>query len=74
MPESKSFLQSKTFLGLAVALLPTILGLFGLHISDAAGFAAGAQESVDAIVTLVGGAVAAYGRVKATASLVVKKE
>ena len=72
MNETKSLLQSKTLWGLVISLLPTVLGLFHLHVTDAAAFAAGAQDIVDTVVTLGGAVFAAYGRIKATAALVVK--
>lgn len=69
---TKSFLASKTIWGVLVAALPAIIGLFGLHITDVGTFTAGAQQNVDEITTLVGSALAVYGRLKATAILVVK--
>lgn len=71
--ETKSFLTSKTLWGVLIAALPTIAGLFGYHVTDAAAFASGAQESVDGLLTLIGSALAIWGRVTATAKLVVKK-
>ncbi len=69
---AKSFLASKTLWGVLVAALPAILGLFGLHITDVGTFTAAVQQNVDEITTLAGSAFAVYGRVKATANLVVK--
>jgi hypothetical protein len=70
--ETKSLFASKTLWGVLIAALPTVLGLFKLHITDVAAFTAGAQEIVDTVLTLSGLIFAAYGRVTATASLVVK--
>ena len=69
---TKSFLTSKTLWGILLATLPTILGFFGYHITDLGTFTAEAQAVVDQVTTLGGGALAVYGRVKATAALVVK--
>lgn len=72
-PETKSILASKTLWGVLIAALPTVLGLFGLHVTDAAQFTADAGQIVDQVITLAGSVLAVYGRVKATAALVVKK-
>ena len=71
-PEIKSMFVSKTLWGIVIAALPSVLGMFHLHITDAAAFAAGAQDVVDTIITLSGSVFAAYGRFKATTALVVK--
>lgn len=71
-PEIKSMFASKTLWGIIIASLPSVLGMFHLHITDTAAFAAGAQDMVDTIITLSGSVFAAYGRFKATTSLVVK--
>jgi hypothetical protein len=70
---TKSILASKTLWGVVIAALPSIAALLGYQISDVAGFTSGANEAVDALITLAGSVLAIYGRVKATASLVVKK-
>lgn len=71
-PEIKSIFLSKTLWGVLVAALPTVLGLFGYKVADVAAFSAGADSLVDSGITLAGLALAAYGRFKATAALVVK--
>ena len=71
-PEIKSVFASKTVWGIVIAALPTVLGLFHFKITDAAAFAAGSSDLVDGITTLVGSALAIYGRFKATSALVVK--
>lgn len=72
--ETKSLLASKTLWGVLIAALPTLANALGYKIADAASFTSGATELVDAVITLVGSALAVYGRVRATASLVAKKE
>ena len=67
-------LKSKTVWGVVIAALPALLGLFNVQISDIPAFTAGATETVDGLVTLVGSAIAIYGRAVATAGLVSKKE
>ncbi len=69
---SKSFLTSKTLWGVLIAALPTLLGLFHLHITDVGTFTTNVQDIVDQVTTLGGSALAVYGRVKATTALVVK--
>jgi len=71
-PEIKSMFVSKTLWGIVIAALPSVLGMFNLHITDTVAFAAGAQDIVDTIITLSGSVFAAYGRFKATTALVVK--
>jgi hypothetical protein len=71
-PEIKSIFASKTMWGILITALPTVLGLFKLHVTDVAAFTAGAQELVDVAITLGGALFAAYGRLKATSALVVK--
>lgn len=71
--ETKSLFASKTIIGVVIAALPTILGLFGFQVSDVAAFTAGSEDAVNSVMTLVGSALAVYGRAKATAKLVVKK-
>lgn len=72
--DTKSLFQSKTIIGVVIAALPAVAGLLGYKVSDVAAFTSGAEEAVAAIITLVGSAVAIYGRLKATSKLVVKKE
>lgn len=71
-PEIKNMFASKTLWGIVIAALPTVLGLFGFKITDAAAFAAGSEQLIDGVTTLVGSALAVYGRFKATTALVVK--
>lgn len=60
--EVKSFIQSRTIWG-------AFLAVFGAAMS-AAGFDTGSLNGLDGeIVTIVGGALAAYGRVKAVKKL-----
>lgn len=62
MSEFKSFLQSRTIWG-------AILAMVGAGLSGA-GFDTGSLNGLDGeIVTIVGGALAAYGRVKAVKKL-----
>lgn len=74
MNETKSILSSKTIWGVVIAALPTVLGLFHLRIADLSAFTSGATEIVDTVITLAGAVFAAYGRIKATAALVTKKD
>lgn len=56
--EVKSFLQSRTIWGAILAVVGAVL--------NASGFETGSLNGLDGeIVTIVGGALAAYGRVKA---------
>ena len=56
--EVKSFLQSRTIWGAILAVVGAVM--------NGAGFDTGALNGLDGeIVTIVGGALAAYGRVKA---------
>jgi hypothetical protein len=71
--DTKSLLASKTLWGVLIAALPSLAKFFGYDIADVAGFTAGANELVDGVITLVGSALAIYGRATATAKLVVKK-
>ena len=56
--ETKSLFQSKTIIGIVIAALPALLGLFGYQVSDAAAFAAGSEDAINSLVTLAGSAVA----------------
>lgn len=71
--DTKNLLQSKTLWGVIIAAAPTILGLFGLQVSDVGTFGANASGLVDDGITLFGSVLAIYGRFKATKALVVKK-
>lgn len=55
----------RTFIGLAIAAVPTFAGLFGFDVAP--GFTEQATEAVTEFVTMVGLAVAFYGRLKAQA-------
>ena len=71
--ETKSVFASKTIWGIVIAAIPTVLGLFHLHVTDVAAFTQGAQDIVDALITLSGSVVAIWGRIVATKNLVVKQ-
>ena len=49
-----------TYAGIAVALLPTILGLFGIHVVSTEAL----NTSIMDILTLIGGEYAIYGRAR----------
>ena len=70
--ETKSVFASKTVWGIAIAALPTLLGLLGYKVSDVAAFTSGAEDAINSIITLVGSAVAIWGRIVATKNLVIK--
>lgn len=53
----------KTFIGLAIAAVPSILPLFGLEVSAA--FPQEAGEIVEQIITIAGLVIALYGRLVA---------
>lgn len=72
-PEVKSLFASKTLWGILIAALPTVLGLFHLHITDVATFTQNATDIVDSVLTLAGSVLAVWGRVTATKSLVIKQ-
>lgn len=60
--ETKSFLRSRTIWGAVLAVIGAVL--------NASGFDTGSLNGLDGeIVTIVGGALAAYGRVKAVKKL-----
>ena len=71
-PEIKATFASKTLWGVVIAALPTILALFGFKIADLSAFTENAGNIVDGLTTLIGSALAIYGRFKATTALVVK--
>lgn len=71
--ETKSLFTSKTIIGVVIAALPTILGLFGISVSDLPGFTANVDQIANGLVELFGSGLAIYGRIKATTALVVKK-
>ena len=54
----------KTFLGIALTVLPIIVQLFGYHLVPGASDAIGAE--VDQIVQIIGAVIASYGRLKAS--------
>lgn len=58
MDDTKNFLTSKTIWGAMIALIATILQIMGF---DSTGMNGTAEE----IVTIVGAAMAIYGRIKA---------
>jgi len=53
----------KTMIGAVIAATPSIAALFGYDVSES--FAGEASSLVDAIITLVGAAIAVYGRLVA---------
>lgn len=53
----------KTYLGILIALAPTIAHLFGYQLSS--DFAVKVPELADTVVQIIGLALAAYGRAKA---------
>jgi hypothetical protein len=62
MDNYKSFLQSRTIWGALLAVVGAVM--------NGAGFDTGSLNGLDGeIVTIVGGALAAYGRVKAVKKL-----
>ena len=78
MDATKFILKSRTILGIVIAAVPTILGLFGVDASQEdvktltdSVFAV--IESFSEIITLGGLALAAYGRIRATKTLTVAK-
>lgn len=54
----------KTFIGLAIAAVPTLAHIFGYTVAP--GFEQSAGEIVDSIVQLIGLGFALYGRLVAT--------
>lgn len=70
--QDKFVLQSKTVVGLLISIFPIILPLFGISFSeDDAQFV---SQSADSAITLIGSAVALYGRVKAESKVRFFKE
>ncbi|MDO6966808.1 hypothetical protein [Rhizobium alvei] len=67
MEEIKAWYQSRAVWGALVAILAGVLQMAGLSL-DAAGQAQ-LTDSVLALVGIVGGLLALYGRLKATAAL-----
>lgn len=69
MNESKPIWQSKTIIGVAVALAgPWVARKFGLNMNEAA-----QQAIVEQVIQGIGGALAVYGRLKADTALHIKK-
>lgn len=62
-PAVKSFLESKTIIGVFISLLPTIGALFGVEIT--VGDVERGAEGVDHILQGIGALLAIYGRVTA---------
>jgi hypothetical protein len=78
MEISKFILKSKTILGIVIAAVPAVLGLFGVEASQAdvqtiTDSVFGIIEKFEGIITLGGLALATYGRIKATGPLTVAK-
>lgn len=72
--DTKNILLSKTVWGVVISLLPSLLSLFHLQVSDVAAFTAGSEQLVDQCIQLAGAAFAVYGRLKATKALVVSNK
>ncbi len=56
----------KTYIGIVIAMVPVIAGLFGYDVNS--GWSEEATLAMDEIIVLVGGLIAAYGRTKAVVS------
>jgi len=65
-------LTSKTIIGVVIAAIPTILGFFGFKVGDIAVFTDVTTVAVDSVITLVGSALAVYGRIVAVKGLITK--
>lgn len=61
----------KTFLGLAIAVAPSVATMFGYHTSP--NFEGDVTEIVSAVVALIGTAIAIYGRIVAKGPTLVVK-
>ncbi len=55
----------KTYIGILVALIPTVANLLGYDVSDS--FSGEFEKSAEDVVTIVGLVLAFYGRAVATA-------
>lgn len=53
----------KTLIGAVIAAAPALAGMLGYSVSGS--FGAEATQAVDAIITLIGSAIAIYGRLVA---------
>lgn len=78
MDSKKLFLKSKTLIGLLVSAAPAILGAFGFDLNaesatELGGVLGGLADNVEGIIQAGGLLLAAYGRIKATKPLTVKK-
>lgn len=60
----KQFWKSKTLWGILIAVLPTICKLLGIPLP--------AVEAIEEILVMLGGTLAAYGRVSASSKLGLK--
>lgn len=69
-PRVKSFLESKTIVGVIIGLLPTIGALFGVEIT--VGDIEDGAQAVDTILQGLGAALAIYGRVTANSQIGLK--
>jgi len=65
--DNKWIVKSKTFWGIVIMVLPAILPLVGVE--DGAEVAGMADAVFNSLLTFVGGALALYGRFKATDSV-----
>jgi hypothetical protein len=78
MSATKFILKSKTILGIVIAAVPAVLGLFGIEAVQAdvqtiADSVFGIIEKFEGIITLGGLALATYGRIKADKALTITK-
>lgn len=64
----KFALKSKTILGVIIAALPTIGPVLGIGLEDQALISSG----IDAVITLIGAALGAYGRFVAKEPITLK--
>jgi len=67
MNDVKSFIESKTIWGAAIAVVPPLANLFGYTVTGAD--VAQVTGSIDSVVTAVGGLLAVFGRVTATKAI-----
>ena len=73
--KTKHFLTSKTVLGVAVLLLPTLKSLFGIEITatELTGLFTNIDLIVNTCLSAVGGILAVYGRIQANGGIHFKK-
>ncbi len=71
MVQEKSVFQSKTLIGIIIAALPTILGIFG--VADSMEITEQTEQIVSLIVEAAGSILAIYGRISATTTVSLKR-